>query len=145
MENTPDDVFTLPRNVANRRPSSSRTQFHSNNHSLSARQGRLRSDLTKIPSSMSPPVRRGSPLNPQKAHHAVDLGRRRSSQADMPVASTESSLHHRTRLSTGLGDTMHDLDLSADEELQAEVGIFSNEYDLCMCHTPALISKIHYS
>ena len=134
MENTlSDDVFTFPRNVANRRPSSSRTQFHPNNHSLAARQGRLRSDLAKMPSSMTPPVRRGSPLNPQKVHQAIDLGRRpRSSQADMPVASTESSLHHRRRLSTGFGDTMQDLDLSADEELEAEVGVFSNEYDLCM-------------
>ena len=134
MENTlPDDVFTFPRNATNRRASSSRTQFHSNNHSLAARQGRLRSDLPKMPSSMTPPVRRGSPLNPQKVHQAIDLGRRpRSSQADMPVASTESPLHHRRRLSTGLGDAIQDLDLSADEELEAEVGVFSNEYDLCM-------------
>ena len=134
MENTlPDDVFTFPRNVANRRPSSSRTQFHPNNHSITTRQGRLRSDLAKIPSSMTPPVRRGSPLNPQKVHQAIDSGRRpRSSQADMPVASTESSLHHRRRLSTGFGDAMQDLDLSPDEDLEAEVGVFSNEYDLCM-------------
>lgn len=131
MENTlPDNVFTFPRNVTNRRSSSSRT---SNNHSLAARQGRLRSDLAKMPSSMTPPVRRGSPLNPLKVHQAIDLGRRpRSSQADMPVASTESPLHHRRRMSTGLGDAMQDLDLSADEELEAEVGVFSNEYDLCM-------------
>ena len=81
---------------------------------------------------MTPPARRGSPLNPQKVHQAIDLGRRRSSQADMPVASTESSLHHRPRLPTGLGDAMQDLDLTPDEELEAEVGIFSNEYDLCM-------------
>jgi hypothetical protein len=82
-----------------------------------------------MPSPMTPPVRRGSPLNPQKVHQANDLGRRpRSSQADM----SESSLHHRRRLSTGFGDAMQDLDLSADEELEAEVGVFSNEYDLCM-------------
>lgn len=133
MENAlPDDVFTFPRNVANRRPSSSRSQFHSNNHNLAARQGRLRSDLSKMPSSLTPPVRRGSPLNPQKVHQAIDLGRRRPSQADMTVASTESSHHHRRRLTAGLGDTKQDLDLSADEELEAEVGVFSNEYDLCM-------------
>ena len=86
-----------------------------------------------MPSPMTPPVRRGSPLNPQKVHQAIDLGRRpRSSQADMSVTSTESSLHHRRRLSTGFGDAMQDLDLSADEELEAEIGVFSNEYDLCM-------------
>lgn len=133
MENSlPDDVFTFPRNVANRRPSSSRTQFHSNNHSLAARQARLRSELPKMPSSMMPPVRKGSPLNPQKVHQATDSGRRpRSSQADIPVASTESSVYRRRRPSNGLGDTTRDLDLSADEEL---VGVFSNEYDLCTCH-----------
>jgi hypothetical protein len=81
-------------------------------------------------------VRRGSPLNPQKGHQAIDLGRRRSSQADIPVASTESSFHHRRRMSSsgygaGYGDALQDLDLSA-EELEAEVGVFSNEYDLCM-------------
>lgn len=130
MENTlPDDVFTYPRNAANRRPSSSRSQFHSNTHSLAARQGRLRSDLAKMP---TPPARRGSPLNPQKVHPAIDLGRRRSSQVDMPVASTEPPHHQRRRPSTGLGDAMQDLDLFADEELEAEVGVFSNEYDLCM-------------
>ena len=138
MESTPpDDVFTFPRN---RRPSSSRTQFHSNNHSLAARQGRLRSDLAKMPTL---PVRRGSPLNPQKVHQAIDLGRRRSPQADMPVVSPESSFHHRRRPSyTGVGDAMQDLDLSADEELEAEVGVFSNEYDLCMWHALTLISEI---
>jgi hypothetical protein len=31
----------------------------------------------------------------------------------------------------GYGDALQDLDLSA-EELEAEVGVFSNEYDLCM-------------
>lgn len=86
-----------------------------------------------MPSSMTPPMRRGPSLNPQKVHQAINLGRRpRSSQADLPVASTESSPHHRRRLSTGLGDAMQDLDLSADKELEAEVGVFSNEYDLCM-------------
>ena len=40
----------------------------------------------------------------------------------MSVASTESSLYHRRRLSTGLGGAMQDLDLSADKELEAEVG-----------------------
>ena len=125
MENTfPDDVFTSW-NVVNRRPSS-RTQFPSNNHSLAARQGRLRSELPKLPSSLTPPVRRGSPLNPQKVHQAMDLGRRpRSSQADIPV---DPSLRQKRRPSIGLGNTT--LDLSGDEE--SEVGVFSNEYDLCM-------------
>jgi hypothetical protein len=122
-------VFTFPRNVVNRRPSSSR---HSNNQSLAARQGRLRPELHKMPSSLTPPVRRGSPLNPQKVHQAMELGRRpRSSHTDMPVASTESSPRHWRRPSTALGDTARDLDLSQDVE---EVGVFSNEYDLCMCH-----------
>jgi hypothetical protein len=79
-------------------------------------------------------VRRGSPLNPQKVHQAMDLGRRpRSSQADRPVPSELSPLH-RQRPSTGLGDTTRDLDWPADEEFGAEVGVFSDEYDLCMCH-----------
>jgi hypothetical protein len=143
MENTlPDDVFTSPRNVVNRRPSSSRTQLHSHNPSLAARQGRLRSELPNMSSSTTPPVRRGSPLNPQKVQHqAMDLGRRpRSSHADIPITFTESSLRHRRRPSTSLGDTTRDLDFSADEELGVEVGAFSNEYDLCMCHTPPLAS-----
>ena len=129
MENIlPDDVFTSW-NVANRRPSSSRTQFPSNSHSL-PRQGRLRSELPHMPSSLTPPVRRGSPLNPQKVHQSTDLGRRRSSQADMPVASPDSSLRQRRRPSIGLGDTTRGLDLSEDEA--SEIGVFSNEYDLCM-------------
>lgn len=134
MENTlPDDVVTFPRNeVVNRRPSSSRIQFHSNSHSLAARQARRRSE---VPSSVTLPARRGSPLNPQKVHQAMELGRRpRSSQADMPIASTESSPRHRRRPSTGIGDTTGDLDLPANEEFGGEVGVFSDEYDLCMCH-----------
>jgi len=136
MENAlPDDVFTS-RNVVNRRPSSSRIHFPSNNHSL-ARQGRLRSEVPK-----TPPVRRGSPLNPHKVHQAMDLGRRqRSSQADMAVAPTDSSPRQRRNPSIGLVDPTRDSDMSADEAL--EVGVFSNEYDLCMWQVLALASKFY--
>jgi hypothetical protein len=134
----PDDVF----NVANRRPSSSRTQFPSNSHSL-PRQGRLHSELPHMPSSLTPPVRRGSPLNPQKVHQSTDLGRRRSSQADMPVASPDPSLRQRRRPSVGLSDTTRGLDLSEDEAL--EIGVFSNEYDLCTWHAPALAFEMDYN
>lgn len=141
MENTLiDDVFTS-QNVANRRPSSSRIHFPSN--SLS-KQGRLRSELPKAPSPMTPPVRTGSPLNPHKVHQTMDLGRRpRSSQADIHVASLDSSVRQRRKPSLGHGDTTRDLlDLSGDETV--EVGVFSNEYDLCKWHMPGLASKIYY-
>ena len=48
----------------------------------------------------------------------------------MRVISTDSSLRQRRRSSSGLVDATTTLDVSPDEAL--EVGVFSNEYDLCM-------------
>ncbi|KIM47778.1 hypothetical protein M413DRAFT_439448 [Hebeloma cylindrosporum] len=128
MENTEvpsmeDDIFT-PRDAPNSKPSSSRIHFPPHEPS-STRPVRYRPDVPKGFSTLAPPVRRGSPLNPQNASDP----RRRGWPSDLPPASPESSLlrHKRNPSIAGL-TRMEPPPTAPDSEMG--VGVFSDEYDL---------------
>jgi len=128
MENTEipsmeDDIFT-PRDTPNPKPSSSRIHFPLHEPS-SFRPVRHRPDASKG-LAFTPPVRRGSPLNPQNANQLADP-RRRAWASDLPPGSPESSLS-RHRRNPPMGPRSLTLSTPPDNEL--EVGVFSDEYDL---------------
>ncbi|KAF8167673.1 hypothetical protein B0H34DRAFT_682662 [Crassisporium funariophilum] len=134
MENThypalDDDVFTS-RDVPHQRMPTSRMPI---NDSSSSRRGRLRPEAPKTLQGVYPPVRRGSPLNPQKGNQVMD-SRRRPWPSDVLVPPVDSTSRQRKNTSLGLGDNTRmdavtrDPSLAQDGEL--EVGVFSNEYDL---------------
>jgi len=152
MENTQlpfleDDVFSS-RDSTGQRTLSSRIHFPLNDPILN----RPRS-AQKTHSGLTPPVRHGSPLNPLNANPTMDT-RRRPWPSDPPVAgsSMDSSPRHRRAHTQGLigmsrmSDSAGDSNVSEDVEL--EVGVFSNEYDLgasCLLDPKAVLTCWLYS
>ena len=126
MENTEilsvEDDHT-PRDAPNTKPSSSRIHFPLHEPS-SSRPVRYRPDAPKGFTTLTPPVRRGSPLNPQNASDP----RRRAWPADLPPASPESPLSRQRKSPSVGGSTRHELLSTAPD---SELGVFSDEYDLC--------------
>ena len=121
--NTEDDIFT-PRDAPNSKPSSSRIHFPLHEPS-SSRPVRHRPD-SKGFTALTPPVRRGSPLNPLNASDP----RRRAWPSDLPPASPESSLSRHRRKPPMAGLTRLEL-LPTAPDTELGVGVFSDEYDLC--------------
>lgn len=129
MENTEipsmeDDIYT-PRDAPNNKPSSSRIHFPPH-ESSSSRPMRYRPDASKGFTTLTPPVRRGSPLNPQNASDP----RRRAWPSDLPPASPESPLSRHRRNPSMAGLTRPEL-LPTAPDSELGVGVFSDEYDLC--------------
>ncbi|KAF9527706.1 hypothetical protein CPB83DRAFT_767869 [Crepidotus variabilis] len=84
----------------------------------------------KSNSGLTPPVRRGSPLNPQNVNSSSPSGRR-SWQPDPTSSPSDSSLRHKkvpSNLATSLARITDPPSTEGDTEL--EIGVFSNEYDL---------------
>lgn len=130
MENTQvpvvdDDVFSSK--TSSNRPSSSRIHFPLNEPGPSRPSIRPRPESQKLLSGMTPPIRRGSPLNPQNVGQSTDMRRRPSATPDSP--------RHRRNLSFSNGrtqrtqSTLDDTHMYIHDEL--EMGLFSDEYDLC--------------
>ena len=133
MENTEipsmvDDIFTS-RDAPNPKPSSSRIHFPLHEPS-SSRPVRHRPDVPKGFTAFTPPVRRGSPLNPQNANQLSDP-RRRAWPSELPPASPESSLsRHRRNPSIRPRSLTRLESLPTPPDSELEVGVFSDEYDL---------------
>lgn len=129
MENTEipsmeDDIYT-PRDTPNSKASSSRIHFPLHEPS-SSRPVRHRPDAPKGLATLTPPVRRGSPLNPLNASDP----RRRAWPSDLPPTSPESSLSRHRRNPSMAGLARLEL-LPTAPNTELGVGVFSDEYDLC--------------
>lgn len=130
MENTQvpvvdDDVFSS--RTSSNRASSSRIHFPLNEPGPSRPGLRPWSESQKLLSGVAPPVRRGSPLNPQNVGQSADTRRRPSATPESP--------RHRRNLSLNNGkvartqSTLDETHIHIRDEL--EMGLFSDEYDLC--------------
>ncbi|PPR08127.1 hypothetical protein CVT24_012371 [Panaeolus cyanescens] len=91
---------------------------------------RPESPLSLHSNIITPPLRRGSPLNPQKSNQLYDA--RRRPWPSESHNSVESAMRPRVNLPSGhnetsLGEITH---TNPVNELEQEAGIFSNEYDL---------------
>ncbi|CAA7265940.1 unnamed protein product [Cyclocybe aegerita] len=135
MENThlpgiEDDVFGS-RDAPNQRLSPSRNHFTPSDP-ISTRPIRHRPEVQKTHTGLTPPVRRGSPLNPQNIAQAE--ARRRSRPPDVALPSSDSSSRHRRTVSHSLGTMARIPDFFGGalggQDAELEVGVFSNEYDL---------------
>ncbi|KAF4623496.1 hypothetical protein D9613_002205 [Agrocybe pediades] len=131
MENTlpvnaeSNDVFSSSKDSSPNWPSPSRIHF-STNEATSSRSPRLRPDGPKLPSGLTPPIRRGSPLNPHNFGQAQEP-RRRPWPSD--TSAGDSLPRHRRNTSFNLGAASQRMDTVSLEAGQ-EVGVFSDEYDL---------------
>lgn len=135
MENTPSPSRLLEdeRDASpNQWSSPSRIHFPPS-EATSSRPSRHRPESYKLPSGLTPPLRRGSPLNPQNAQGADT--RRRPWPQDAPVSSDQSIRHRRPVSSSQATPTRFEADsnLNNSPDRGLESGLFSDEYDLCMC------------
>ncbi|KAF8913091.1 hypothetical protein CPB84DRAFT_1670496 [Gymnopilus junonius] len=127
-----DDIFSS-KDASTRYSSSSRVQFPNESASTSSRPFHHRSERQKpFHSGLAPPIRRGSPLNPQNANLAVD-SRRRPDSSEMPILSPDQQVRHRRNTSSNLGalprpEAVKDSNAWTDNEV--EYGMFLDEYDL---------------
>ena len=123
------DVFNS-RDPTNQRASSSRIHFPSNDPIFN------RPRSAQMHPGLSPPVRRGSPLNPLNVVQPMD-SRRRPWPADASVL--EASPRHRRGHSQAVGNSSRLVDFPGDsnmlQDAELEVGVFSNEYDLGVSHS----------
>ncbi|KDR85432.1 hypothetical protein GALMADRAFT_234305 [Galerina marginata CBS 339.88] len=132
MENTQipiteDDIFT-PRDPSSQWAPPSRIHFPAN-ESISTRPTRHRPEGPKVlQSGLTPPIRRGSPLNPQNANQTADA-RRRPWPPDILLTSPDVSSRHRRSTSLNL-ERESAKELNAIPDGEQEVGVFSDEYDL---------------
>jgi hypothetical protein len=141
--NTEDDVFMVPQDsVITSKPN--RIRFPADD-STSPRHGRRSPEVSSKSYGISaiPPIRRGSPLNPQKVNTPLDT-RRRTRPADVSSPSLDSPPRQRRNLNTGVTDPIRDSKLPSQQvgldHGHGGMGAFSNEYDLC--ESPRAISSI---
>ncbi|KAH9486529.1 hypothetical protein JR316_0000594 [Psilocybe cubensis] len=99
------------------------------NEMYSVRPSRPRMEGTKLQSGLTPPVRRGSPLNPQNVTHPVDP-RRRPRPSDVLVSSDVLNRHRRTTSFTQGNLGRLDSEFTPINDIGPEGGTFSDEYDL---------------
>ncbi len=117
-----DDVFSS--RDSSQRASSSRLHFSA----YDSLQHRHRSPQ-KMRAGFSPPVRLGSPLNPQNVTQTSELRRR-----PWPPDATHSSSESPPRSKKGNPIAkIHDSQSTEGPDTESEVGAFSNEYDLGAC------------
>lgn len=102
------------------------------NDMYSVRPSRPRTEGPKLPSGLTPPVRRGSPLNPQNANHATDPRRRPRPSGVLLVSPDALSRHRRTTSFTQGSLGRLDSEFNTMHDVEPEGGAFSDEYDLCM-------------
>jgi len=143
FSNTEDDVFMVPQDgVITNKPN--RIRFPVDD-STSPRHGRRSPEVSSKSYGISaiPPIRRGSPLNPQKVNSPLDT-RRRTRPADVSSPSLDSPPRQRRNLNTGMTDPNRDSKLPSQkvgsDHGHGGTGAFSNEYDLC--ESPQAISSL---
>lgn len=131
MDNThstePNDVFSS-KEASTHWSSTSRIHFPAH-EVISTRPSRHRPEGSKLPSGLTPPIRRGSPLNPQNVSQVPD-SRRRPWPSDALLVSPDSLSRHRRNTSFNLGPTPR-IESVPPSDVGPEVGVFSDEYDLC--------------
>ncbi len=120
-----DDVFSPRANTA--RSSSIRIHFPANNSIGVNRQIRTRPDSQHSLSGLTPPLRRGSPLNPHNINQPMD-SRFVAWPVDPTFSSVDPSSWPRRNSSYSQANNVR-LDLQ-QQDFPLESGVFSDEYDL---------------
>lgn len=123
-----DDSSDLRANAV--RQSSTRIHFPAGNNMGSNRSIRTRpSDGQHVLAGLTPPVRRGSPLNPQNVSQTMDF-RRQPWPLDVPFPpSPDPPSRQRRNLSFSHTPNLR-LESSLGPDNQLESGAFSDEYEL---------------